>query len=80
MLVNNASTDKRIPTLSVSTQDYDALLAINLSAAFEMSRLLYPLLKSAAGVIVNVASVAGLAWVPNSTPYGMAKAGLIQMT
>jgi Tropinone reductase 1 len=80
VLVNNAGTNKRIPTLSVCTQDYDALLAINLTAAFEMSRLLYPLLKSAAGVIVNVASVAGLAWVPNSTPYGMAKAGLIQMT
>jgi len=80
VLVNNAGTNKRIPTLSVSPQDYDALLAINLTAAFEMSRLLYPLLKSAAGVIVNVASVAGLAWVPNSTPYGMAKAGLIQMT
>jgi len=80
VLVNNAGTNKRIPTLSVSVEDYDALLGINLTAAFEMSRLLYPLLKPAAGVIVNVASVAGLGWVPNSTPYGMAKAGLIQLT
>jgi len=80
VLVNNAGINNRIPTLSVSTQDYDSLVAINLTAAFEMTRLLYPLLKSAAGLIVNVASVAGLAWVPNSTPYGMAKDGLIQMT
>jgi hypothetical protein len=42
--------------------------------------VLYPWLKSAAGVIVNAASAAGLGWVPNSTPYGMAKAGLIQIT
>jgi NAD(P)-dependent dehydrogenase (short-subunit alcohol dehydrogenase family) len=42
--------------------------------------VLHPLLKSAAGVVVNVASAPGLGWVPNSTPYGMAKAGLIQMT
>jgi NAD(P)-dependent dehydrogenase (short-subunit alcohol dehydrogenase family) len=52
VLVNNAGTNKRIPTLSVSVEDYDALLGINLTAPFEMSRNLYPLLKLAKGVIV----------------------------
>lgn len=79
-LVNNAVANKRIPTLDISAEDYDALPAFNLTAAFEISRHLYPLLKSARGAIVNVASVEGFGWIPNSAAYGIAKVGLIQLT
>ena len=62
------------------------LLARNFTSAFELSRLLHPLLKQAAAkreggsAVVNIGSVAGLAAIRTGVPYGASKAAISQMT
>jgi len=60
--------------------EYDRIMDTNLRPAFELSRRLHPLLKQAAGCIVNIASVAGLTHVRTGSVYGMSKAALVQLT
>ncbi len=81
VLVNNAGMNIRKPTLDFTPEEYRRVLEVNLIAPFELSRGLHPLLlKGAQPVIINVASVAGFLDVQTGSPYGMAKAGLIQQT
>jgi Tropinone reductase 1 len=81
ILVNNAGSNLRKPAIDYSDAEVAGLLTLNLSAAFELSRLLHPALQRAAAArIVTVTSVAGLTSVRTGTPYAMAKAALIQMT
>lgn len=71
----------RKPTLDFTPEEYRRVLEVNLIAPFELSRVLHPLLvNDAQPAIINVASVAGFLDVQTSSPYGMAKAGLIQQT
>jgi len=81
VLVNNAGINIRKATNEYSKEEYGKVMDINLIAQFELSRLLYPLLKASEnGSIINVASVAGQADVNTGSPYGMSKAGLIQLS
>ncbi len=69
----------RKPTLDFTPEEYRRVLEVNLIAPFELSRVLHPLLvNDAQPAIINVASVAGFLDVQTGSPYGMAKAGLIQ--
>jgi len=80
-LINNAGTNIRKTTLNTLREDYDHLIATNMTSAFEMCRLFHPLLKSAqSSAIVNIVSVAGLTHIGSGTPYAMTKAALAQMT
>jgi Tropinone reductase 1 len=81
VLVNNAGMNIRKPTLDFTPEEYRRVFEVNLIAPFELSRRLHPLLsKGAQPAIINVASVAGFLDVQTGSPYGMAKAGLIQQT
>jgi Tropinone reductase 1 len=81
-LINNVGTNIRKPAMEYSHEEYESLMAINLTSAFEMCRLAHPRLKaSGQGSIVNVGSVAGLVAIPYSgAPYAMTKAALSQLT
>jgi Tropinone reductase 1 len=80
-LINNVATNIRKTALETSREDYDHLIATNMTSAFEMCRLFHPLLKSAqSSAIVNILSVAGLTHIGTGTPYAMTKAALAQMT
>lgn len=62
-------------------KDFDALVDVNLRAAFFVSQASVALLLAAGGgAIVNVSSSAGSAPVPPVLPYGAAKAGLENLT
>lgn len=81
ILVNNVGTNIRRKTIEYSEEEYEKLFNTNLTSAFELCRLLHPLLKSANGAsIVNVASTNGLTYSRTGAPYSMAKAALIHMS
>jgi Tropinone reductase 1 len=61
--------------------EYEVILSTNLSSAFYLSVLFYPLLqKSANASIVNISSVAGLTHLRTGAIYGMTKAALVQLS
>jgi len=81
ILVNNAGTNIRKPTAEYTTEEYSFIMQTNLQSAFELNRLLYPMLQHAEqGNIVHVTSVAGLTHVRTGSIYGMTKAALTQLT
>ncbi|MCX2739384.1 SDR family oxidoreductase [Pontibacter anaerobius] len=81
ILVNNAGTNIRKPTEAYTSEEYSFIMQTNLQSAFELNRLLYPMLqKSEQGNIVHVTSVAGLVHVRTGSIYGMTKAALTQLT
>lgn len=81
LLVNNVGDNRGKAAVDYTPEELRWLLEVNLLSAFEMSRLAHPLLREhGAASIVNIASVSGLAHVRTGAPYGMAKAGVVQLT
>jgi len=81
VLVNNAGTNVRKPTLAYTDAEVDQLLRVNLGAAFETCRGLHAALcRSPRPSVVNVTSVAGLTSTGTGVVYAMAKAALLQLT
>lgn len=81
VLVNNAGTNLRKPTIEYSEEEYQYVVDTNIKAPFMISKALYPLLqKSTYPSIVNLASIAGSLDVRTGSPYGISKAGLLQFT
>ncbi len=81
ILVNNVGMNIRKRTTGYTEKEYAAIVQTNMTSVFEMSRLLYPLLKRSGNAsVVNVASVAGITHVGTGTPYAMSKAAVMQLT
>ena len=82
VLVNNAGMAG--PTASVEDMDpqaWEAVLRVNLTGTFDVTRLAIPHLKqSPAGVILIMSSLAGRFGYPNRSPYATTKWGLIGLT
>jgi NAD(P)-dependent dehydrogenase (short-subunit alcohol dehydrogenase family) len=82
VLVNNAGRAARKPAVDLSKQEWDAVIALNLTAVFECSRLAHPHLKKrGGGSIVNLASIMGLSGglFPNAS-YQASKGGVVNLT
>jgi meso-butanediol dehydrogenase / (S,S)-butanediol dehydrogenase / diacetyl reductase len=80
VLVNNAGGGMADDVLEIDEAEWDKDLALNLKSAFLCSKAVLPgMIESGGGVIVNIASVNGLAFFANE-PYSAAKAGLINLT
>jgi 3-hydroxybutyrate dehydrogenase len=81
ILVNNAGIQFTAPVQSFPADRWDAILAVNLSAAFHSTRFVLPqMLERNWGRIVNVASVHGLVASTHKAAYVAAKHGLIGLT
>lgn len=81
VLVNNAGIQHVAPIESFPPEKWDAILAINLSAAFHATRLAIPGMKARKwGRIVNIASAHGLIASPFKSAYVAAKHGLVGLT
>lgn len=85
ILVNNAAslelTEFDGDVLNLSPQVFLDTVRGSVFGAFLMSKALLPLmLDRGSGSIVNIASVSGMAGEPALTAYGVAKAGVIQLT
>jgi 2-hydroxycyclohexanecarboxyl-CoA dehydrogenase len=80
-LVNGAGWDQIQPFLENPPEMWDRILAINLTGAIRLTRLLLPAMVAAGrGKIVNIASDAGRVGSTGETVYAAAKGGLIAFT
>jgi NAD(P)-dependent dehydrogenase (short-subunit alcohol dehydrogenase family) len=78
LLVNNAAVYAQAPVAELSAEDLDHLLAVNLRAAILLAGAAVRAMREG-GVVVNVASEAGLVAVPGQVAYNVTKAGLIML-
>jgi 3-hydroxybutyrate dehydrogenase len=81
ILVNNAGIQFTAPIEEFPVEKWDAIIAINLSAAFHAMHAAIPLMKKAGwGRIVNIASAHGLVASPFKAAYVAAKHGILGLT
>ncbi|MFB7644356.1 SDR family NAD(P)-dependent oxidoreductase [Streptomyces sp. NPDC056084] len=81
VLVNNAGVNRDRSFLSMTAEDWDTVLATNLSGPFHLSRALAPVMVEAGGgSIVNIASTTAIRPRSNGANYCASKAGLLQLT
>jgi 3-oxoacyl-[acyl-carrier protein] reductase len=81
VLVNNAGVRADNLSPQIDDEDWDRVLATNLSGAFRTTRrALGPMLKKRFGRIVNIASIVGQRANPGQANYAASKAGLVAMT
>jgi 3-oxoacyl-[acyl-carrier protein] reductase len=77
ILVNNAAITRDQLLMRLKDEDWDAVIAANLTGAMRMTRAcLRGMLKARSGRIINVSSVVGYAGNPGQGNYCAAKAGL----
>ena len=82
ILVNNAGiTGRDAPLWEITDEDWEKVLALNLTATFYCCRAVVPHMRERqSGAIVNVASISGKEGNPNMIPYSVSKAGVICFT
>ena len=81
LLVNNAGISRHAPPETYLTEDWDAVMAIDLRAPFLFSRELAKRLGDRQASIVNLSSIAGSTSLGRGIfSYGVAKAGIEQLT
>ncbi len=81
ILVNNAGITRDQLMLRMKREDWDAVLATNLTAAFStVQAALKPMVKQRHGRIVNIASVVGQSGNAGQANYAASKAGIIGFT
>ena len=80
ILVNNAGIAKDQLMMRMKRDDWDAVIATNLTAAFTCSQaVLRPMIKQRSGRIINISSVVGQMGNAGQVNYAASKAGLIGM-
>jgi 3-oxoacyl-[acyl-carrier protein] reductase len=81
ILVNNAGITRDQLLLRLKREDWDAVLATNLTAAFTLTQaVLKPMIRQRRGRIVSISSVVGQSGNPGQANYAASKAGLIGFT
>ena len=82
VLVNNAGIGgPTAPVHELDPADWDAVLRVNLTGAFDVTRAVIPeLLRAGRGAIINMASAAGRFGYANRSPYAASKWALIGLT
>jgi NAD(P)-dependent dehydrogenase (short-subunit alcohol dehydrogenase family) len=80
-LVNNAGIAVFKPMLDVTLEDWQRVLAVNLTGPFLTTQAVAPIMRDqGGGAIVNVTSISGLRASTLRVAYGTSKAGLAHLT
>jgi 3-oxoacyl-[acyl-carrier protein] reductase len=81
ILVNNAGITRDNLFMRMKDDEWDQVIAVNLTAAFRLSRaVLRGMMKKRWGRIISITSVVGETGNPGQGNYAAAKAGLVGMT
>jgi NAD(P)-dependent dehydrogenase (short-subunit alcohol dehydrogenase family) len=82
IVVNNAGTVKRAPSLAVTAQDWNAVVDVNLSGVFRVAQAAARSMVHAGtpGTIINIASILGLRVRTQVASYAATKAAVVQLT
>jgi 3-oxoacyl-[acyl-carrier protein] reductase len=81
ILVNNAAITRDMLLLRMKPEDWDAVIATNLTAVFRLTKAcLRRMMKERHGRIVNLTSIVGVTGNPGQANYAAAKAGLLGFT
>ena len=81
ILVNNAGVTRDVLILRMKDADWESVLAVNLTAAFRLSRAaVKSMVRRRSGRIINITSVVGVSGNPGQVNYAAAKAGMIGMS
>ncbi|WP_420101087.1 3-oxoacyl-[acyl-carrier-protein] reductase [Bosea sp. (in: a-proteobacteria)] len=81
LLVNNAGITRDNLFMRLKDEDWDSVLAVNLTAAFRLTRAaVKSMMRRRYGRIVSIGSVVGTTGNPGQGNYAAAKAGLIGMS
>ena len=79
-LVNNAGVAEFLPVEETDFAHWRCVMETNLDGVFLMTQAALPMLKTAKGAIVNIASISGLRASTLRLAYGTSKAAVIHMT
>lgn len=80
VLVNSAAVMRRLTFEETTPEEWDAILAINLRAAFFVTQGAAPALRAARGKVVNIADLSGLEPWPGFAAHSVSKAGIVMLT
>lgn len=81
VLVNNAGIANQELFTKVSMEDWNKMIAVNLTGVFNCTQAVLPsMIKNHCGSIINVSSVWGETGASCEVPYSTVKAGIIGMT
>ncbi|GHV02460.1 oxidoreductase [Campylobacterota bacterium] len=80
LLINNAAISANGDPRFVSLEDWNRVLAVNLTAPFLLSRLFADKLRYREGAIVNIASTRALMSEPFTEGYSASKGGILALT
>jgi len=81
ILVNNAAITRDTLLMRMKPEDWDAVIATNLTSVFRLSKgCLKRMMKERRGRIVSLTSIVGLTGNPGQANYAAAKAGILGFT
>lgn len=81
LVVNSAGIGEGAPVADLEESLWDQVLDVNLKGVYLMSRAALPaLVERGGGVILNLASLAGMVAAPGMGAYGASKAGVLHFT
>jgi NAD(P)-dependent dehydrogenase (short-subunit alcohol dehydrogenase family) len=81
VLINNAGTDRTVAFDALSREEWDRIVAVNLSGPATMTRLAWPhLVANGGGHIVNIVSTAAKRAWANAAGYHASKWGLLGLS
>ncbi|HUV58702.1 MAG TPA: glucose 1-dehydrogenase [Desulfatiglandales bacterium] len=81
ILVNNAGIYYQGDVIKTTEEEWDRVMAVNLKGMYLCCHYAIPvMLKGNGGVVINVASEAGLVGIAGQTAYNVSKAGAISLT
>jgi gluconate 5-dehydrogenase len=81
ILVNNAGIQRRNPLVDFKREDWDAIMATNLTGPFLVSQAVLPgMIARRSGKIIHIASLMSELARPTVVPYIAAKGGVRQLT
>ena len=81
ILVNNAGMTRDMISLRLKDEDFEAVLAVNLTAAFRFAKAtMKGMMKRRWGRIIGITSVVGFTGNPGQANYAASKAGMVGMS